>query len=150
MAGDGPQKEAWRSLAASLGVPRRADRVGRARGPGTSVRPRSPGGVPSLWPEPFGLVGLDAASLGRPAVAFNVGGIKEWLTDGHNGLLVEPSAGEEGLARAMVSLLDDPAERERMGQHALDVSRRMSLAVHWTASLPCFGMPPRRQRRSRL
>ena len=55
--------------------------------------------VPSLWPEPFGLVGLDAAALGRPAIAFDVGGIGEWLTDGVNGKLVEPAAGEEGLAR---------------------------------------------------
>ena len=86
--------------------------------------------VPSLWPEPFGLIGLDAASLGRPAVAFDVGGIGEWLTDGLNGRLVEPGAGEEGLARAIVSLLGEPAERERMGQHALEVSRRMSVAAH--------------------
>ncbi len=130
MAGDGPQKEAWRSLAASLGV--QVELTGwvapedRARVYGRGLL----AAVPSLWPEPFGLVGLDAASLGRPAVAFNVGGIKEWLTDGLNGRLVEPSAGEEGLARAIVSLLDDPAKRERMGQHALDVSRRMSVAVH--------------------
>ena len=86
--------------------------------------------VPSLWPEPFGLVGLDAASLGRPAIAFDVGGIRDWLTDGANGRLVEPAAGSEGLAQAMVALLNDPAARERMGQRALEVSRRMSVATH--------------------
>ena len=56
--------------------------------------------VPSLWPEPFGLVGLDAAALGRPAIAFDVGGIGEWLTDGANGMLVDPARGEAGLAAA--------------------------------------------------
>jgi len=130
MAGDGPQKEAWRSLASSLGVQLEltgwvalADRA-RVYGRGLLMA------VPSLWPEPFGLAGLDAASLGRPAVAFDVGGIREWLADGLNGRLVEPGAGEEGLARAIASLLDEPAERERMGQHALEVSRRMSVAAH--------------------
>ena len=130
MAGDGPQKETWRSLASSLGVPIELtgwvalDDRARVYGRGLLVA------VPSLWPEPFGLAGLDAASLGRPAVAFDVGGIREWLADGLNGRLVEPSAGEDGLARAIVSLLDDPAERGRMGRHALDVSRRMSVAAH--------------------
>jgi glycosyltransferase involved in cell wall biosynthesis len=134
MAGDGPQKEAWRSLASSLGV--QLELTGWVA-PEDRARVYSRGllvAVPSLWPEPFGLVGLDAASLGRPAVAFDVGGIREWLTDGLNGRLVEagagPRAGEEGLARAIVSLLGEPAERERMGQHALEVSRRMSVAAH--------------------
>jgi glycosyltransferase involved in cell wall biosynthesis len=130
MAGDGPQKEAWRSLASAHGV--HLELTGwvapedRARVYGRGLL----AAVPSVWPEPFGLAGLDAASLGRPAVAFDVGGIREWLTDGLNGRLVEPGAGHEGFARAMVALLDNPAERERMGQHALDVSRRMSVAVH--------------------
>ena len=130
MAGDGPQKENWRSLASSLGVQLELtgwvaleDRA-RVYGRGLFVA------VPSLWPEPFGLAGLDAASLGRPAVAFDVGGIGEWLTDGLNGRLVKPAAGDEGLARAIVSMLDEPAERDRMGHHALEVSRRMSVAAH--------------------
>ena len=122
MAGDGPQKDAWRRLAASLGV--RLELTGwvnlhdRARvySRGLFVA------VPSLWPEPFGLVGLDAASLGRPAIAFDVGGISDWLTDRVNGRLVEPGAGSEGLAQAMCALLNDSGARERMGQCALEVA----------------------------
>ena len=41
--------------------------------------------VPSLWPEPFGLVGVEAGMRGLPAVAFEIGGITEWLEDGVNG-----------------------------------------------------------------
>jgi len=130
MAGDGPQKAEWRSLASSLGVPlelpgwvRLED---RARVYARSVL----AAMPSLWPEPFGLAGLDAASLGRPSVAFDTGGIGEWLTDGTNGRLVKPEDGERGLARAIASLLDDPAGRERMGERALEVSRRMSVTAH--------------------
>ena len=49
--------------------------------------------VPSVWPEPLGLIGLEAASMGVPALAFNVGGIGDWLTDGETGRLLEASCG---------------------------------------------------------
>ena len=149
MAGDGPQKEAWRSLAASLGV--QVELTGwvapedRARVYGRGLL----AAVPSLWPEPFGLVGLDAASLGRPAVAFDVGGIKEWLTDGLNGRLVEPTAGEEGLARAIVSLLDEPASASGWAGTRWTCRAACPLRSMLNASLPCFGMPRRRPRRNR-
>jgi glycosyltransferase involved in cell wall biosynthesis len=130
MAGDGPQKEDWRQLASSLNVDaeftawiRGEDRA-RVYGRAALVA------VPSLWPEPFGLIGLDAAALGKPAVAFNVGGIGEWLTDGANGLLVEPAAGERGLAEAIVRLLRAPEERARMACESLRIAGRMSAATH--------------------
>jgi glycosyltransferase involved in cell wall biosynthesis len=46
--------------------------------------------VPSLWPEPFGLIGYEAAAHGVPAAAFRVGGIPEWLLDGVSGHLADP------------------------------------------------------------
>src|SRR5262249_16432690 len=49
--------------------------------------------VPSIWPEPFGLVGLEAAQHGVPAVAFDVGGIREWLTHDVNGRLADLRGG---------------------------------------------------------
>ncbi|MCG2661658.1 MAG: glycosyltransferase family 4 protein, partial [Kiritimatiellae bacterium] len=44
--------------------------------------------VPSLWPEPFGMVGIEAMASGKPVVAFNVGGVSEWLAEGVNGYAV--------------------------------------------------------------
>ncbi|MDD4310410.1 MAG: glycosyltransferase family 4 protein, partial [Candidatus Cloacimonetes bacterium] len=44
--------------------------------------------VPSRWQEPFGLVGLEAFSKSKPVVAFDIGGISEWLKHKVNGLLV--------------------------------------------------------------
>jgi len=44
--------------------------------------------LPSVWPEPFGLVGIEAMSYAKPVVAFKAGGIPDWLTDGVNGFLI--------------------------------------------------------------
>ena len=45
--------------------------------------------VPSLWPEPYGLVGPEAAAASVPALAFDVGGIREWLIDSETGRLAQ-------------------------------------------------------------
>ena len=42
--------------------------------------------ISSLWPEPFGATGLEGMGHGVPVVAFDAGGIKEWLLDGVNGV----------------------------------------------------------------
>lgn len=66
--------------------------------------------VPSIWPEPFGQVGLEAGHLGVPSVAFRVGGIPDWLHEGVNGHLAPadpPTA--SGLAGAIARCLSDPA-----------------------------------------
>ncbi|MBO5791761.1 MAG: glycosyltransferase family 4 protein [Lentisphaeria bacterium] len=43
---------------------------------------------PIRWQEPFGLVGLEAMAHGIPVVAFDAGGVREWLSERENGLLV--------------------------------------------------------------
>ena len=70
--------------------------------------------VPSLWPEPFGLVGIEGFAAGKPAVGSATGGIPEWLEDGVSGLTV-PAGDPEALAGALGALLDDPARRAEMG-----------------------------------
>jgi glycosyltransferase involved in cell wall biosynthesis len=87
--------------------------------------------VPSTWPEPFGLVGLEAAALGVPAVAFDVGGIREWLRPGVNGYLApgDPPT-SSGLAAALVEAFSAPDELRLRGCRALGVAREMSLGRH--------------------
>ena len=82
--------------------------------------------VPSLWPEPFGLVGIEAQARGRPAVAYRVGGIGDWI--GGAGIAVR-RGDERALAAAIGTVLDEPAwstlaatarshaERYRLGAH---------------------------------
>jgi glycosyltransferase involved in cell wall biosynthesis len=92
--------------------------------------------VPSLWPEPLGLVGLEAARLGVPAVAFDVGGIRQWLTPGENGVVAPgdpPTAG--GLADAVVSLLTDSGRLERLRRGALARAREAATPDDHVAGL---------------
>jgi glycosyltransferase involved in cell wall biosynthesis len=46
---------------------------------------------PSIWPEPAGLVTLEAYSHFRPIIASSTGGIPEYIRDGETGLLVQPN-----------------------------------------------------------
>lgn len=87
--------------------------------------------VPSLWPEPFGLVGPEAGLHGLPAVGFAVGGVPEWLLDGVNGHLApgDPPT-SEGLAEAVTGCLRDPAAYRQLRIGALKVARRFSVANH--------------------
>jgi glycosyltransferase involved in cell wall biosynthesis len=70
--------------------------------------------MPSMWPEPFGIAGLEAMARARPVVAFDSGGIATWLADGETGVLV-PVGDEIALAGAIERLLRDPDARARMG-----------------------------------
>ncbi len=70
----------------------------------------------SDW-EGFGLVLLEAMAAARPVVATAVGGVPEVVSDGECGVLV--GAGDMfGFAEALMRLLRDDADRERMGEGA--------------------------------
>lgn len=68
----------------------------------------------SVWPEPFGLSGLEALRHGLPVVAFDVGGVREWLENGVNGLLA-PWMDRLGFARRVETLLNDRELAHRLG-----------------------------------
>ncbi len=74
--------------------------------------------VPSRWPEPFGMVGIEAMARGRPVVGFAVGGIADWLEDEVTGLLVQ-EADTVAMAAAIGRLLGDAALRLRLGEAAV-------------------------------
>ena len=75
--------------------------------------------VPSLWPEPFGMVGVEAGLRGSPAVAFDAGGVSTWLEDDVNGRLIRarpPTA--LAFASALADCLSDPANHASLRQGA--------------------------------
>ncbi len=72
------------------------------------------GVVPSIWPEPFGQVAIEAMMCGKPVIASAIGGLRDVIVDGESGLLVEP--GNAGALRdALRDLLLHPDKREQMG-----------------------------------
>jgi phosphatidylinositol alpha-1,6-mannosyltransferase len=69
-----------------------------------------------LEAEGFGIVFLEAAAAGVPAVAGRSGGSHEAVADGSTGLVVESSARE--VRAALARILGDDALRARMGAGA--------------------------------
>lgn len=72
--------------------------------------------IPSLWPEIFGNVGIEAMAYGKPVVAYDVGGIRDWLINGKTGYLAKPSSIED-LAAKIDLCLSDPANSVKMGEN---------------------------------
>jgi glycosyltransferase involved in cell wall biosynthesis len=94
--------------------------------------------IPSIWPEPFGLVGIEALAAGRPVIASDTGGIGDWLDDGVSGLCVKPGD-PHALARALNELLADPERQRTMGAAGRDaVNTRFSPARHVAAILDAY------------
>ncbi len=79
--------------------------------------------------------------MGLPAIAFDVGGIREWLRPGENGLLVAPGSGAAGLADAIVSMLSEASVRGQMSIGARAVATEMSRALTPTGSNAFSGLP---------
>jgi len=75
------------------------------------------GVVPSIWPEPFAQVAIEAMACGKPVVASAVGGFPDMIVDGESGLIVPPGD-VHALRKALRELLLDPVRRVRMGEAA--------------------------------
>jgi glycosyltransferase involved in cell wall biosynthesis len=80
--------------------------------------------VPIDWPEPFGLVMIEAMACGTPVIAFNRGSAPEVIAEGVTGYIVEDEAGMIG-AVDRLSHLSRQAIRRRFEQHF--TARRMAI-----------------------
>lgn len=69
----------------------------------------------SVEPEPFGLVLIEAMASCKPVIASRAGGPIEIVEDGVTGILVPPGR-HRRLARAILSVIRDPAMAQRLGQ----------------------------------
>ena len=130
MAGDGPQRQEWQALASRLAVPCTFTGWVNAAGRQTLLRSASVVALPSLWPEPFGLVGLEAGALGVPAIAVDAGGIRQWLREGVNGVTVRAPASGRSFGDAIASFLGNRDALAMFRDGAYRVAREMTLAAH--------------------
>jgi len=73
--------------------------------------------VPSIWPEMFGLVVIEAFASGLPVVASRIGALASLVEHGQTGLLFEPGD-SAGLARQLRWAQQHPDEMRRMGRAA--------------------------------
>jgi len=78
--------------------------------------------LPSVH-EPFGIVALEAMQRGLPLVAAKVGGLVDFVIDGENGLLFEPSD-TDALASAIVRLCNDAALSGRLAAAGCETAAR--------------------------
>jgi glycosyltransferase involved in cell wall biosynthesis len=118
--GEGNHRSACEQLSRKLGVAGRVQFKGFVRSEKLKdyYRECSVVVMSSVWPEPFGMVGIEAMRYGLPVVAFDAGGIREWLIDGQNGYLV-PWMDRAAYAARLEELLTDKALARKMGERGL-------------------------------
>jgi glycosyltransferase involved in cell wall biosynthesis len=131
ICGDGPHLKELKALASELGISTRVsfqgwvshDQLHRFFSQCSLVV------VPSVWPEPFGIVGIEAMAHGRPVIAFDVGGISEWLKNGETGFLV-PRGDVLSLTQRIEFLLHHPKVAEEMGKTGRNYVMKRFLPEH--------------------
>ena len=74
--------------------------------------------MPSLTPEPFGRIILEAQALGKIPIAFDHGGASETIIDGKTGFLAEPLKAESLSEKISFALSLKLQKRERIGEFA--------------------------------
>jgi glycosyltransferase involved in cell wall biosynthesis len=143
MAGDGPRRQEWEVLTARLHVS--STFTGWLDGDAKNawLARASVAALPSTWPEPFGLVGLEAAALGVPTVAFDVGGISEWLRHDVNGVAVPGPPSAESLGEALAGVLGDERRLAALRAGAQRLAGEMPLGAHLDRLEEIFTRVPR-------
>ncbi|MEI6714657.1 MAG: glycosyltransferase family 4 protein [Verrucomicrobiota bacterium] len=114
LVGEGDLRPALERLCKALGLTSDVHFVGHQANPGDWVA-ASEVLVLASPEEPFGLVLLEAMSLGKPVVAARGGGPSEIVADGQSGLLFERDDPRD-LALKLRALMDRESLREMMGK----------------------------------
>lgn len=93
---------------------------------------------PSIYPEAFGIVGIEAMMHAKPVVAFKVGGVSSWLADGETGFLVE-NKNIPGLRDAIVNILENPSRYASMAAKArTNALEKFSPEKHIEKLIECY------------
>jgi glycosyltransferase involved in cell wall biosynthesis len=125
LAGDGPERARWEDVAREVSAQHDDLSIHftgwlGAAGVARLLATADILVMPSLWPEPFGLIGQEANRQSVPVVAYATGGIPEWLVDGVNGCLAPGTPPTvEGLADALIRCLSDRPRHRAMRRDAV-------------------------------
>ena len=85
---------------------------------------------PSLWPEPAGLVTLEAYAHYRPIIASSIGGIPEYVQNSKTGILITPNH-IQNLADAINELATNYHKSRLMGEQGQEwFQQEFSLDLH--------------------
>ena len=120
--GDGAEYDYLRKLSERLGIEKNVVFEGVVPHEKTPIYYVSTDIVvfPSIWPEPFGRISVEAMAAGKPVVASDIGGISDTIEHGKTGLLVEPRNPEK-IAEAALYLLEDSNMRRKMSENGKKV-----------------------------
>jgi len=119
VCGDGTLRRQYQEMSKNLGISNRVSFVGwlDPKELGERYLTSSVTVMPTVMPEPFGLVGVESMAHGCPVIAFDVGGISDWLHHGRNGFLV-PARNDRELAHRIVQVLSDSELQSKLGAYA--------------------------------
>lgn len=93
--------------------------------------------APSIWPEPFGLVVMEAMASGLPVIASKIGGMKYTVKHGKTGYLYSPGNIEE-LKSRLKQLIEDAELRREMGQAG---RKRIEVHFDWNTVISNYSVP---------
>ena len=127
IAGTGPDLEDLKRLCADLNVDQQIEFVGRIKRPEKFITESDIFVLPSLF-EGFGLVLLEAAAAGVPAIAARNTAMAEVIVDRETGLLFS-TGDEEDLATKIEELANDLALRQNLAKGA-SVRLATTFSVH--------------------
>jgi len=100
--------------------------------------------VPIDWPEPFGLVMIEAFACGTPVVAYNRGSVSEIIEDGVTGFVVEDETSAVGAINHIAKLPRSAIRRRfeqrftarKMAESYLSIYRRLGAQAQGAAFRP--------------
>jgi len=82
--------------------------------------------VPSVWPEAFGIVILEAYSYGRPSIVARSGGMPELVRQGETGFVLTPGDAQ-ALADALCRIAEAPDTVRAMSKACFEAAQQYAL-----------------------
>ncbi len=124
VAGTGDRRPALEALTRALDLEEAVEFAGYVSEPEKiSLLTRAEVAANPSSKEGWGISVIEANARGTPVVATRVAGLRDAVVDGETGLLT-PLGDRKAMARALIGLLREPEERERLARNARERSRR--------------------------